>query len=133
MELIEKIKSPEFLSGGGEMGKRIRNFDWSKTPIGEPDQWSQSLRSTINIMLANRFPMILWWGKEYIQFYNDAYIPVPGLKHPKALGQLANECWPEIWNIIGPLIDTPFNGGPSTWMEDILLKVNRNNFVEETH
>jgi len=122
------------VEGGGEMGERIRNFDWAKTPIGPPESWSQSLRGLINLMLANRFPMILWWGKEYIQFYNDAYIPIPGLKHPaKSLGQPASECWKEIWPVIGPLIDTPFYGGPPTWMDDIQLQVNRNNFVEETH
>ncbi|HTA82515.1 MAG TPA: response regulator, partial [Bacteroidia bacterium] len=122
-----------WFSGGGEMGERIRNFDWSQTPIGAPDQWSESLKNTLSLMLYNRFPMILWWGKQYVQFYNDPYIPIPGMKHPLALGQKANVCWEEIWKDIGPLIDAPFNGGPSTWMDDILLKVNRKNFVEETH
>jgi signal transduction histidine kinase len=31
------------------------------------------------------------------------------------------------------MIDAPFNGGPSTWMDDILLEVNRYGFTEETH
>ena len=133
MEITQKIIIPEFLSGGGEMGERIRNFDWTETPLGEPKDWSQSLQSTISIILANRFPMALWWGDELIQFYNDPYIAIPGLKHPKALGQSGSECWAEIWNVVGPLIETPFNGGPATWMDDILLEMNRKNFVEETH
>jgi PAS domain S-box-containing protein len=124
---------PKFLSGEGEMAKRIRDFDWANTSLGEPENWPESLKSVIGLMLANRFPMLLWWGKDYIQFYNDPYMPIPGLKHPRALGQPASECWQEIWDVIGPLIDTPFNGGPASWMDDILLKLNRNNFVEETH
>src|SRR5437868_533904 len=99
MTSTKKTFAP-FLSGGGEMSERIRNFDWSKTPLGEPEQWSQSLKNVVGLMLANRFPMILWWGKEYTQFYNDSYIPVPGLKHPdKALGKPAHECWTEIWDV----------------------------------
>jgi signal transduction histidine kinase/ActR/RegA family two-component response regulator len=124
---------PKFLSGEGEMARRIREFDWANTSLGDPEQWPESLKSVIGLMLANRFPMLLWWGKEYIQFYNDPYIPIPGMKHPKALGQTGKECWQEIWDVIGPLVDTPFKGGPASWMEDILLKLNRNNFVEETH
>jgi PAS domain S-box-containing protein len=123
----------KFLSGGGEMATRIREFDWTHTSLGEPDQWPESLKNVLGLMLANRFPMLLWWGPDYVQFYNDPYIPIPGLKHPKALGQTGRECWQEIWDVIGPLVDTPFKGGPASWMDDILLKLNRNNFVEETH
>ena len=56
-----------------------------------------------------------------------------GNKHPKALGQPVSECWSEIWHVLQPLIDTPFNGGPATWMEDLTLEINRHGFVEETH
>lgn len=119
---------------GGVMGKLISEFDWSKTPIGPRDKWSESLKNLVNMMLVNRFPMLLWWGEHYVQIYNDPYIPVLGLKHPSpGLGRPGYECWDEIWSVIGPLVDTPFKGGAATWMDDILLKVNRNNFVEETH
>jgi hypothetical protein len=49
------------------------------------------------------------------------------------LGKPTKVGWSEIWHVLKPLIDKPFRGGPATWMEDILLKVNRNNFDEETH
>lgn len=126
-------KQLAFLSGNGEMSRLIRYFDWSKTPLGSPDTWSQGLRTTVSIVLSNRFPMLLWWGPDYIGIYNDAYIPILGTKHPRALGQPVRECWSEIWHILQPLIDSPFKGGPSTWMEDIPLEVNRNGFLEETH
>ncbi|MFC4520844.1 hypothetical protein [Cupriavidus pinatubonensis] len=67
----------------GEMAERIRTFDWSATPLGPIESWSPTLRSMVRIMLANRFPHILWWGPSYIQFYNDAYRPIPGTKHPE--------------------------------------------------
>lgn len=116
------------------MGKLIREFDWSKTAIGGPERWTPALKTMLQIMLANRFPHILWWGPEYVQFYNDPYQPIPGTKHPKkVLGQRGCDCWSEIWHIIGPLVDRPFRGGPATWDEDILLEVHRHGFAEETH
>ena len=132
-EIKDKKTIPNFLNGGEEMGERILNFDWSKTPLGPPQTWSQSLQSTISIMLANRFPMLLWWGPQYISLYNDAYAPILGDKHPKALGLPVSECWSEIWHILQPLIDTPFHGGSSTWIEDFQVLLNRKGFLEETH
>ena len=123
-----------FISNGGEMAERVRAFDWSQTSIGGPEGWSPALRTMLGILLANRFPHLLWWGPDYIQIYNDAYIPVPGAKHPhRSLGRPAKECWNEIWHILQPLIDRPFFGGPATWSDDIMLEINRCGFMEESH
>ena len=80
------------------MGELTRAFDWSRTVIGSPDTWPQSLRTVVSMILLSDFPMFLWWGPELIQLYNDAYVPSFGQgKHPLALGQPGRECWPEIW------------------------------------
>jgi GAF domain-containing protein len=85
------------------------------------------------MMLRARFPFILWWGPEFVQIYNDPYRPIPGDKHPESMGQPANECWSEIWHIIGPMIEAPFSGQPATWSDDLFLLINRKGFLEETH
>jgi PAS domain S-box-containing protein len=123
----------DYFPGDDEMSELVRSLDWSATPLGSPENWSQALRTIVRILLANRFPQLLWWGPEYISIYNDAYRPILGRKHPWGLGRPVRECWSEIWNILKPLIDTPFNGGPATWSEDIELQINRAGFVEETH
>ncbi len=115
------------------MGSLIRSMDWSQTPIGPIEGWSPALRMMVGFLLANRFPLLLWWGPDYVQLYNDPYRPVLGTKHPRSMGQPCRECWAEIWHILQPLIDTPFTGGPATWMDDIPLEMNRHGFVEETH
>jgi signal transduction histidine kinase/DNA-binding response OmpR family regulator len=115
------------------MADRVRGFDWSNTPLGPSQKWPPALRTTVDVMIANRFPQLLWWGPDYISIYNDAYIPVLGRKHPDALGLPVRECWSEIWHILQPLIDTPFGGGPSTWIEDFELYIQRSGFPEETH
>jgi len=115
------------------MESRIDSLDWSETAIGPRESWSQALKTTVRILLANRFPMLLWWGPDYVSIYNDAYIPILGQKHPWGLGKPVRECWSEIWDVLRPLIDTPFHGGPATWSEDIELHINRAGFTEETH
>jgi hypothetical protein len=82
VENVSPGSDAEFLIGGGAMGELMRAFDWSSTPLGPPKNWSQALRTTLRTILANRFPMLLWWGPEYISIYNDAYIPILGRKHP---------------------------------------------------
>jgi PAS domain-containing protein len=125
----------QYLKDGGEMGRLTRAYNWSETTLGDPENWSLSLLTTIGIMLKSKFPMFLWWGDELIQFYNDAYRPSLGNegKHPKALGQRGAECWPEIWPVIKPLIDQVMQGGPSTWSEDQLIPIYRNNRLEDVY
>jgi signal transduction histidine kinase len=123
-----------FLAEGGEMGALVRATDWAKTPLGPVSSWSPVLRTMVGFLLRNRFPLLLWWGHEFVQIYNDAYTPILGVKHPhRALGKPVAECWNEIWHIIKPMIETPFRGGPATWSDDLFLLLRRKDFTEETH
>ena len=116
------------------MGSLMRAFDWASSPLGSPENWSPSLKSTIRLLLANCSPMLLWWGPDFLSIYNDAYIPVLGDKHPhRALGKPFRECWSEVFSVLEPLVRSPVEGRPPTWMEDIQLEINRFGFVEETH
>ena len=117
------------------MGERIRNFNWRYTSVGTPEKWPQSLRTTLSIILNTKSPMFLWWGKDLIQFYNDAYRPSLGKngKHTYALGQSGEDCWPEIWTIIKPLIDQVLSGGEATWSEDQLVPIYRNGKLEDVY
>ncbi len=116
-----------FLSGGGEMGARLRARDWAATALGPPEGWPQNLKSAIALCLGSRFPTVIWWGREaLIQFYNDSYISFLGsTKHPAVLGRSGRECWSEIWETMGPLWDKVFRTGEATWSEDFLYVINR--------
>jgi len=50
-------KAASFFQGGGDMGERIRSFDWSKHPFGPLALWPQSLKTVVRIMLASRQPI----------------------------------------------------------------------------
>ncbi|WP_405384222.1 ATP-binding protein [Maribacter sp. LLG6340-A2] len=124
-----------FLEDGGEMGELMRNRDWSKTPIGFPETWPQTLRTTISIILNSPFPMFLFWGKKLKCFYNDAYRPSLGIngKHPSILGMSGKEAWPEIWDDISPLLHQVTDKGESIWRENQLIPIFRNGQIEDVY
>src|ERR1700722_6276741 len=120
-------------TGGGEAGRLMRSIDWSKTSFGAVEFWSPSLRMIVSFLLVNRFPLVLRWGSNFCQLYNDAFLPMLGKKHPRSMGQPASECFPEVWHIIEPLIQNVFRGGEATWMEDLQLEIMRYDRLEEVH
>lgn len=122
-----------FLSGGGEMGQLIREKDWSKTPLGDPKDWPQSLCTAVGIMLNNPFGMYIAWGKDYTQLYNDGYRPILGeSKYPHAVGISTIETFAEVWHIIGDMFDGVM-AGKAVGFPDFMLPLNRNGFVEECY
>jgi hypothetical protein len=123
----------DFLAGGGEMGALMRAHGWAGTPLGPVEGWPQGLRSAVGIMLNSRYPIALYWGPELALVYNDAWSPIPGGKHPWALGRPAREVWPEIWDAIGPLFEHVFATGEGTWSEDQLLPMRRHGYTEECY
>ena len=115
------------------MGQATRNYDWDNSELGPPSSWPQNLKLTLSTLLNSKFPMFLWWGENLIQFYNDAYRPSLGNdgKHGKALGQRGKDCWPEIWDIIFPLITRVREHGEATWNENQLIPIYRNGKIED--
>ncbi|MFI5833325.1 SpoIIE family protein phosphatase [Micromonospora sp. NPDC051300] len=118
----------------GEIGPDLARVDWSTHPLGVPDGWPQSLRTAVRILLSSRFPMWMAWGPELTFFCNAAYRrDTLGRKYPWALGRPANEVWAEIWDDIGPRIDTVLRTGDATWDEGLLLFLERSDYREETY
>jgi signal transduction histidine kinase len=115
----------------GEVGALIGSMDWSSTSLGPIALWPRSLKTMIGVMLGSRFPMMLGWGPDLLQFYNDAYVPVLGVKHP-ALGVPVRTVWSEIWDVVGPLLHSVLSGGPALWREHQLLFINSRGFSQET-
>ncbi len=118
---------------GGEMRSRIASFDWSRTPLGPAGGWPRGLRSAVEIMLTARYPMLVWWGPQLIQFYNDAHVPALGQRHPRGLGKPAAMHWAEAWPLLGALAHAVMTQGVSTWSERLEMAMTRNGFPEEVY
>src|SRR3954454_11332546 len=120
-------------SQGSELARLVKQHDWSQTPVGPIETWPQSLRTVVNILLTSRYPMWMGWGSDLTFLYNDAYRPTLGIKHPWALGSPASRVWAEIWDDIGPRIESVLSTGQATYDEGLLLFLERSGFPEETY
>src|SRR5689334_15453903 len=121
----------EFPAGGGDVGALMRRWDWSRSPLGPPDTWPQSLRTVVTLLLQSQFPMFVAWGPDLGFLYNDAYAEILGAKHPRSLGARFHDIWAEIWPDISPLIDAAM-AGEATFREDLPLVMNRKGYDEQT-
>ena len=130
----EVAASSHFLSGGGEMGAIMRAYDWSHSALGPPEQWPQSLRTVVRLMLNTGHPMYVWWGEGLACLYNDAYAASIGPeRHPGSLGRPAREVWDEIWPIIGPQIEQVMSGRGATWHVNALVPITRHGRREDVY
>jgi PAS domain S-box-containing protein len=119
-----------FLNEGGTMGAAIRGHDWSASRLGPIEDWPQSLKTAVGIILSSKFPMFLAWGPELTFLYNDSYAEVLGSKHP-ALGKPFQEIWSEIWQDIAPIVDQAL-AGEATYWENLPLVMARKGYEEQT-
>ncbi len=124
----------EFLRGGGEAGSRLRRLDWSTSPLGPPQDWSEPLRMATRLMLNTRHPVCIFWGPQAAVLYNDAYLPSLGPeRHPSRLGRPAREMWPEAWDVICPQIEQVMQGRGATWNENQLVPIVRHGRRQELY
>ncbi len=112
------------------MAGRIARHDWASSPLGVIERWPPHLRATVDLMLAHGFPMIVLWGEQLVQLYNDGYAEILADKHPGGLGQPTRECWPEVWHINGPLYTRVWQGETLTF-EDKLYPLVRRGRLED--
>ncbi len=115
------------------MAALMASTDWARTGVGPRTSWPHSLSTILRMMVTSRYAMWMGWGKDLTFFYNDAYMPTLGVKHPWALGQPASTVWAEIWSDIGPRAASVMGTGEATWDEGLLLILERSGYPEETY
>lgn len=121
-----------WLSGGGEMGELIRSMDWSKTPLGPLSDWPQSLRTSVSLCLSSTFPILVCWGPDDIQIYNDAYRPICGDLHPASMGAP----FKVVWASALPMVEAAFeraHQGEGAYIKDQHMELDRSGYLEEAN
>lgn len=114
----------------------LRNWDWSKTPLGPIDTWSPRLRLMANMIVVDPNPAVLFWGPELVGIYNEAYVPLLHDKHPKSLGEPYHKTWSELYrqeevaNMIDDLWKKNLKGEPVLWMHRAFYLRNSNRLQE---
>jgi signal transduction histidine kinase/ActR/RegA family two-component response regulator len=121
----------KWLDGGGLMAERIRNHDWSSTPLGPLHTWPEVLKTSVALCLASRFPQAVLWGEQLITLYNDAFTPILGDK-PLTLGQPFSQVWQEAWSDIASLAQRALDG-EAVYIEDFPLLITRRGNPERAY
>ena len=125
------MSTMQFLTGGGTMGARIQAFDWSASPLGPLRPGPPHSASRSATCCDPRCPPTCCGGQQLITFYNDACLPLRGIR-PEALGQPLPQVWAEIWDVASPLV-TQARRGEATYVQDVpVWIVQRKGYPEET-
>lgn len=119
------------IHGKSQMAELIRDHDWSSTALGRVEIWSESLLCSVNLMLACAFPSLVFWGKEMVQLYNDAFCPLLAERHPSGLGQTAQECWSDAWHIVGPNLERVMVGREAVYYKNALVPIMRDGRIQD--
>jgi PAS domain S-box-containing protein len=122
---------PAFLAGDSTMARLMRGHDWSRSDVGPPQGWPQSLRSVVNLMLGSGFPMFVAWGPNLEMLYNDGYAEILGRKHPASLGTAFRQVWHDILGDIVPFVNRAL-AGETFFMENLPLRMQRKGEDEDT-
>jgi PAS domain S-box-containing protein len=123
------LESP--IRSKNRMAELIQAQDWSSTPLGSIEDWSEALLLSVNLVLSCAFPSLVFWGKELVQLYNDAFIPLLAERHPSGLGQTAEECWWDAWQIVGPNLERVMKNGETVFHENTVVPIVRDGRLQD--
>ena len=124
-------RTETLIAGNSELAGRIRVHNWSETPLGPIEEWSETLLASINLMLHSPFPTILSWGPEMVFLYNDAAIPTLTVKHPSALGGLYRDVFHEAWDLVSGDLEACFYRGETAVRDNMFIPILFNGVLED--
>jgi PAS domain S-box-containing protein len=132
-ETVQVDRIDSRITGQSEMADRIRTFDWTKTPLGGIERWSETLLATVNLMLHSPFPTILSWGPEMIFLYNDAAISTLSAKHPSALGALYQDVFQEAWDLVSADLEACLYRGETAVRDNMFIPILLDGVLEDQY
>jgi PAS domain S-box-containing protein len=130
-ESTEDLIPSTRVHGNSQMAGLIRTHDWRSTPLGAINGWSETILGAVNAMLACAFPSLVFAGKELVQLYNDAFIPLLAERHPSGLGQTAEVCWSDAWHIVGPNLKRVTDHQETVYYKNVIVPILRDGRVQD--
>ena len=122
---------PDFLAHGGDMAAVISAHHWHATRLGALEGWPGSLKCMLATVLGSPKPMCIFWGPEFLFFFNDACAPMLGARLQGAIGWPFAQVWPELWGNFEPKLRQALAGRGSTY-ENMPLMFERWGHFEPT-
>ncbi len=120
-----------FLANGGKSADLIRKINWESTSLGSPATWPQNLKVNLSTVLVSKLPMFLWWGTEFIQFYNDACIPLfdDDSQFNAALGQKGDSFWSSKQGFLDAVLRQIMSSKESILHQDLHIPILKNGLL----
>lgn len=118
----DAARSDSLFDAPGQTCAALRAVDWAQTSLGPPQMWHPDLRRAAHTIVRSAAPMLVWWGEQFVQLHNDAVIDSLGSDKP-AVGQPAELCWPERWEVLAPHAVRVVETGKRHTVEDVVLPV----------
>ncbi len=104
--------SAPWLTGGGKVGARIRSFDWTRTSLGPMDAWPVCLRTAVSIAVNSPSPTVLWWGADFVEIHNDAWVSLLGAAQAeRSFGRPIRGDGNSSWPVLGEQLVATFQSG----------------------
>ena len=125
------MSSSALFHGSGITGDLLRACDWSKSALGAPVTWPLSLRAHVRAMLNTRQPTCIFWGADYVNIYNDGFVPLLGEKHPRAMGQDARQVWSDAWPVVGELLEAVLARGEAVHFQEMRVPIMRGGQIDD--
>ncbi|WP_407309625.1 PAS domain-containing protein [Pseudomonas sp. nanlin1] len=95
----------------------IAGLSAAASPLPVYAAWPQSLRTAVDIISHTPMPMLLLWGPQLCQLYNDSLARLIGNNHPRAFGQPVDAIWPELQAFTAPVYAAVMAGEVRTFHE----------------
>lgn len=122
-----------WLHGESEIAMLLRSRDWSHTPLGPLESWPPALVATLNLVLGSKFPMSIYWGSQFLLFYNDAYRAFLGTKHPASLGMPGPEVWSRSWHAFADALAQVHREGETVHGENVLIPIDVDGEIQDRY
>ena len=136
----DEPRSREFSTAATDSGPGVKllaeliaELGWSDSPLGPRDRWPAGRRTAVAMILPADAQIVLFWGPQFIALYNDAYAPTIGDKHPRALGRPAQENWAELWDDLGPMLQSVRETGRTITAKDRPFYIERHGYPETVY
>jgi len=111
------------------MELQMRSHPWDATGIGPVAQWPQGLKLAVRALLDSSLPMVLAWGADCTQFFNDACLPLIRDRHPQPLGIDARTTWRALVPDIERIVARVKRGAPAEGA-GLVLDIDRSGYIE---
>lgn len=107
----------------------IQKSDWIRAGMGPYDQWPPVLKTTAELVLNTKLPMMIVWGTDLTLYFNSSFTDILGPAWRQVLGRRMPEVWAQAWPQIKHFVELA-RSGEAVLVENFGVPTHRTEFEE---